>query len=479
MKLTRFFAVVFSAAWLCGQAFAAGAAVKVDVAWASQDQRGWQAFFLADALKRRLGEKVEFKVTTLIGKDKAGAWTSSRGEAEIAEAKRVAVVGKLYPSALWTYLTGRSLNSWEGGWKEAAIFAGIAPEKLEKEAAAKGDSALEEHFAYAKAKNLSDTAVLINGAPYAGEWLLLPLAQAVNEALPKELRANFPAPAKAAAGKTKLWVVVSDEKGPAGEEDKNLSASIARMLSATQLEMKTVSYSEAAKNPELKGLDIDFVPFYAVEAGTEARNAFAYAIEKGAASLKGDYIVLSGGGDGVLVKKPKQEKTLEAFVMAMCPYGVLAEKSLGEAVEKNLLPPGVTVKLRYILSVSEKDGAKTFSSLHGSAEWEEAVRQLLIARDYPEKLWKYLDARNSDPNSSLWEIAASSAGIDAAAIAKNFEAGKELLSKEADYAKENGVSASPTFLWEGRVLLSGVQALKKLPGFEKVPVYTSSKGACK
>ena len=100
------------------------------------------------------------------------------------------------------------------------------------------------------------------------------------------------------------------------------------------------------------------------------------------------------------------------------------------------------------------DPARGFTSLHGSAEWEEDVRQLLIAKYYPKKLWQYLAIRNKDYRSSRWDKAMEEAGIDPKKIAKKFDKeGLELLKAEAAYGEAYGISASPTFLWEGKVLM--------------------------
>ena len=141
---------------------------------------------------------------------------------------------------------------------------------------------------------------------------------------------------------------------------------------------------------------------------------------------------------------------MEIFVMSQCPYGVMAENLVLEG-QKAGVPAAKDVRIRYIVDYSDANG---FNSLHGSGEWEEDVRQLLIAKYYPAKLWKYLEIRNKDYRSSHWDKAMEDAGINPKKIMKKFDTeGLELLKQEAAYAKEYGVNASPTFLWEGQVQL--------------------------
>jgi len=58
------------------------------------------------------------------------------------------------------------------------------------------------------------------------------------------------------------------------------------------------------------------------------------------------------------------------------------------------------------------------------------------------------------------------AGINVKKIMKKFDSeGLELLKEEAKYAKEFGISASPTILWEGKVQM-GLDMASQIPGFE-------------
>ena len=132
------------------------------------------------------------------------------------------------------------------------------------------------------------------------------------------------------------------------------------------------------------------------------------------------------------------------------------------------------MRVRYIVNYTADRG---FSSLHGSAEWEENVRQLLIAKYYPTKFWKYLEIRNKDYRSSRWDKAMKEAGINVDKIMKKFDSeGLELLKAEAQYTKEYGISASPSLLWEGKVQL-GLDSAAQLPGFGFLNPAPSSAGA--
>ena len=56
------------------------AAPKFEFFWPNADRSGWQAFFLLDAAKRRLGSKADFQIITTAAKDAKGEWTGDVSE---------------------------------------------------------------------------------------------------------------------------------------------------------------------------------------------------------------------------------------------------------------------------------------------------------------------------------------------------------------------------------------------------------------
>ena len=262
----------------------------------------------------------------------------------------------------------------------------------------------------------------------------------------------FAAPAKKAAktpAKAKAeFVIVESDVYSAGKEDPQLTAGIAQFLDMTP-SVKTVSYKDAAADPKLANLDYSFLPLYLIKKTDAVRSKLEKHLQYGYAQENDDFIILPHQTrTGVYNGKEAKPGVMEIFVMSQCPYGVMAENLVLEG-QKAGVPAAKDVRIRYIVDYSDANG---FNSLHGSGEWEEDVRQLLIAKYYPAKLWKYLEIRNKDYRSSRWDKAMEDAGINPKKIMKKFDTeGLELLKQEAAYAKEYGVNASPTFLWEGQV----------------------------
>ncbi len=258
-------------------------------------------------------------------------------------------------------------------------------------------------------------------------------------------------PATPKAAEKVEFVIVESGEYTAGQEDPRLTMGIAQFLGMEPVVTK-MTQLEAAQNPALANVDYSFLPLYLIKKTDAVRSKMEGHIKRGYVAELAEYIVVSHQTrTGVYTQKEGTKDQMEIFVMSQCPYGVMAENAVIEAKKKGTFPKDKTVRIRYIVNY---DPANGFSSLHGPAEWEEDVRQLLIAKYYPTKLWQYLAIRNKDYRSSRWDKAMEAAGISVSKISKKFDTeGLELLKQEAQYGREYKVNASPTFLWEGKVLL--------------------------
>lgn len=273
------------------------------------------------------------------------------------------------------------------------------------------------------------------------------------------------APAKKAAKTAKApakaeFIVVESDTYAAGKEDPQLTAGIANFL-GVKPQVTKLTAAEAAQDAKLAGFDYSFLPLYILKKTNDIRQKLDQHIQYGVAIEKDEYILLpKQTNQGVYTDKKVQPKVMDLFVMSQCPYGVMAENLIIQAKKDGKIADDKNIRVRYIVNYNDKEG---FSSLHGSGEWEEDIRQLLIAKYYPSKFWKYLEIRNKDYRSSRWDKAMEDAGINVKKIMKKFDTeGVELLKEEAKYSNEYGINASPSFVWEGQVKLDfgGVAALE-------------------
>ena len=140
--------------------------------------------------------------------------------------------------------------------------------------------------------------------------------------------------------------------------------------------------------------------------------------------------------------------TLELFVMSYCPYGVQAEEKIIPIVKE--FGDTIDFRLQFIAQEKAEPSAQDitpFTSLHGYPEVAENIRQLLIAREYPEKYLDYILCRGKKLDKS-WEDCAEKLGMDVAKIQTLFDTpdAEQLFRENIKRAAELGIKASPTVL---------------------------------
>lgn len=141
---------------------------------------------------------------------------------------------------------------------------------------------------------------------------------------------------------------------------------------------------------------------------------------------------------------PKSAKPdIKLFVMSFCPYGQQAETVLKPVAD--LLGDKIVMEPHFIVEVS----GNAVSSLHGSNEAAEDMRQACIIKYAKDKWWKYVSYVDSNCNlntiDTCWEQAADNAGIDKSNITACYNnEGLTLMSAENAVMTQYGVSSSPT-----------------------------------
>lgn len=180
---------------------------------------------------------------------------------------------------------------------------------------------------------------------------------------------------------------------------------------------------------------------------------------------------------------PGNPVILDLYVMSRCPFTLEAEKELIPFVEEK--PGKIDLRINYIAAKvgDDEEAAESentpssatvgvsrtgcsgegiesyqgFSSLHGRAEVEENMRQLIVREFFPNMYLDYLLMRSHDIDGD-WRNAAETLGIDTAAVIELVRdgTGAILLGENIRLAQNRMVSASPTLFidgrrWDGRV----------------------------
>jgi glutaredoxin len=150
--------------------------------------------------------------------------------------------------------------------------------------------------------------------------------------------------------------------------------------------------------------------------------------------------------------------SVELFVMSFCPFGVQAENAMEPVV--NLLGTKAEITVRFIATVNG-DTVDSVKSLHGLPEAKEDLRQLCIAKYYPQKLWPYLMDVNAQcypvyKNATQLEFCqknvTATRGIDNQKIETCAYGSEGIALLKADEAitKNLKITGSPTLIMNGQ-----------------------------
>ena len=162
-----------------------------------------------------------------------------------------------------------------------------------------------------------------------------------------------------------------------------------------------------------------------------------------------------------------QKKTqMELYVMSLCPFAATVKKQILPLVKR--YRSQIDFTLFYIADDLGRpaEGLRGFDSLHGIPEIEENIRQLVIAKYYPDKLLDYLLCHAKHYRTMEgWRQCATRLGIDAANVEKMSQT-QEGLSLLRDNIKNQGLSIkdSPTLIVNGTVYKSEQFGLQHCSG---------------
>ncbi len=309
-------------------------------------------------------------------------------------------------------------------------------------------------------KSVQRGEIFINGMRYQGPLAWGQLLNEVNTLLPKDKQiANL--------GKyetTQLWVVGTDNGF--GKRDIALEREFFRWI--PNLSVQVVAPESKQAMQLLKDAEINAIPAYIFDKSSARNSAIIKLIAaERVTKTKTGYSKFDMKSGTTEIKLAGQEtpNTLDLWVMSQCPYGVKAETAFINATAQKLVKEGVKVNLRYIASEQKVNGKTEWKALHGQPELDENIRQIVIQKLWPDKLWKYLEIRNADYNSEDWKPAATQAGVDPVQVEKNLPMGKKLMAKDIADGKALGISGSPSYLWQNRYVLNEPEQYKATIGY--------------
>ncbi|MCK4859084.1 MAG: hypothetical protein KAS87_00825 [Candidatus Omnitrophica bacterium] len=135
---------------------------------------------------------------------------------------------------------------------------------------------------------------------------------------------------------------------------------------------------------------------------------------------------------------------VDFFAMSQCPFATQAENTFIE-IKKQLKD-----KLNFNLYFIADENKGKFRSLHGQAEVEENIRQLIIKKHFPENFFDYLKSRNTDYRSSEWKSHSVLAGLEPKEVEELVKKeGERIFRENIKKARELEVKASPVIFING------------------------------
>lgn len=144
--------------------------------------------------------------------------------------------------------------------------------------------------------------------------------------------------------------------------------------------------------------------------------------------------------------------TLEVFTMSQCPFGKRALASLIDRVRSEPSAPRLDVHYIFYRLDGAPAGSPQYTSLHGDAEIEEDLVQIVVRDTYPDRFQGYIVERSG--SDAPWAEVLRKAGLGAAEeayVRERITNERETLIA-AEYAYVFGVhgirDGSPTFVWE-------------------------------
>jgi hypothetical protein len=191
-------------------------------------------------------------------------------------------------------------------------------------------------------------------------------------------------------------------------------------------------------------------------AGTDI---FFHMVQKRMIEKSGDYYIIPDEqlkmGEVLFFNRQHQPGTLYIYSMSLCPHSNKAILWLIDYIRQNNSP--VDIKVRYIVESNEFG----VSSLHGVDEIREDLIQIMVQKYYKDKFLDYITARQDKGFTD----ALSDIGITADEIGRKKDIVLALLKEESKDIFSLGITHSPMFLWENRLLIPRLDILIKYEPF--------------
>jgi len=448
-------------------------AVPVELYVMAQCPYGVQAENGFKDVVEKFGADIDFKVH-FIGQGTAETQLSSMHGPNEVIGDTVQLCAMKYSPKWFDMILCQNKNSKEvaTNWEACAREAGIPTDKLQScMSGDEGKQLLAASFKVSQEKGARGSpTIYIGGQQYQGGRRPADFMRSICNAY----QGAKPAACNDIPESPKVNVTMLTDKRCAECDTRRYEGQIRQKVANPV--MKTVDYSDPEGKKlfeQIKPAQLPAVIFDGtLDADKEASAAFSRGLRQA-----GDYKVMGGGNwnpqcadEGgcaldeckpTLQCRPEEPNKLEVFVMSHCPFGVKGLNAM-EEVLANFKKNDAKVDFQ-IHFIGSGDAASGMSSMHGPTEVEEDLREVCAIEHYGKdtKFMDYILCRNKNIKDTNWQsCTGGSTGIDTDTIKKCSEGdeGKSLLEASFKYSQASGMSASPTWLVNGKYKFSGIDS---------------------
>lgn len=246
-------------------------------------------------------------------------------------------------------------------------------------------------------------------------------------------------------------IIITSEEVRATTDE--LKEGIKRVMD--QIQIRELNYESAEAKAWIEKLQIESIPYIIFDKGIEKSNKFFELARAGMIERRnGEYVIpdLKLPAEVMFFKRERRPHQLDIFVMSYCPPGNDALRQIDNYLKAH--SSAFKVTCHYIATFRDFG----IDSLHGPPEIREDIRQLLIQKYYPDKIWEYLKMHRQGRN---FEDACKELGIAPSEIEKRWKRGRTLLKDDFAFVNQLGIKSSPTFLWENQILFVSVDSFKR------------------
>ena len=436
--------------------------VRVSMIWDPDDFPQWNAAQYLRELSARFGDALSVEMYYA---------------EESMEVYRQLLILEQGTQALMSYIQGRMLlqsTYWEDSAGYAGVPYGMLIEGIESGRARK---LFRKQKTPEKLRAAYDSReyplIMVEGAVYPDVPDLVEWGSFINGFLPENMRKKILRETPAVQAEKLVLTVIEDGSKKTGQLDTGVVSGLERM--GIEAEVRREDSDTKGSRKLLKKLKVKKLPVYLLDESVRYLDSFDVYVRAGMITKRKKHYVLNMSGGGAFYRGRKQMPgLLRIFVMPMCPYSAMAEEVIYNGIKSGAINADISVEVHYIV-FKTTDSRKPFVSPFGKPDWEEAARQSVIQKDFPERFQGYLELRNRDPHSTFWDDAVMGAGLDPGYVKREFEEGMKCLEEDAALVKELGINRSPTFLWENRDLVTGLDNLRKIEVFKDIE---AKEGTC-